>query len=72
MKSPNKLYGVTSLVLHLPVYQALSTKGALRSYNFKERIENIKKKQLNEWSKNNLPQNLVRKRIKTLSTKSFF
>lgn len=72
MKSPNKLYGVTSLVLHLPVYQALSIKGALSSYNFKERIENIKKKQLNEWSKNNLPQNLVCKRIKALSTGSFF
>lgn len=66
-KSPNKLYGVTSMVLMMPVFEKLSNQESARKYNFREHLENIKVHNINLWKKKNLPENLVSKRIRTLS-----
>lgn len=66
-KSPNKLYGVTSMVLMLPVYEKLSDEESARNYNFKEHLENVKTYSISLWSKDHLLENLVTKRLNTLS-----
>jgi DNA gyrase/topoisomerase IV subunit A len=38
-KSPNKLYGITSHVLFMPIYTALRDKKQARSFNFKAALE---------------------------------
>lgn len=71
-QSPNKLYGVTSMVLMLPVLEKLSTKETAKVYNFKEHLENVKVRNIKLWEKQNLPENLVSKRIRTLSSAAGF
>lgn len=66
-KSPNKLYGVTSMVLLIPIYEKLSEANAARTYKFKEHLEAVKMKDLKAWEKGILPSNLVSKRQKVLS-----
>ena len=66
-KSPNKLYGVTPLVLHIPLYQAIADKEGAQSYDFKKHLENKKMKDIQKWRKENLPENLVGKRIRILN-----
>ena len=41
-KSPNKLYGVTSFVLTIPLYPKVSNESVTKTINFKERIVNVK------------------------------
>lgn len=67
-KSPNKLYGVTSLVLMMPVFEKLSNRKSARKYNFREHLENVKVRDIELWKKKNLSENLVSKRIRTLSS----
>lgn len=71
-KSPNKLYGVTSMVLVMPVFEKLSTKESAKEYNFKEHLENVKMHDIKLWKRTNLPENLVSKRINTLSPAAGF
>ena len=64
-QSPNKLNGVTTLVLHLPVILAFAGNSVSKSYNVKERLYRTKVKDIILWRNENLIENLVAKRIKT-------
>lgn len=67
-KSPNKLYGVTSFVLTIPLYTKVSTLELAETFEVKERMERVKVKEVKEWAKGNLGNNWVVKRTKRLST----
>lgn len=58
-KSPNKLYGVTSLVLILPLQTRIASTKAL---DFKICLESVSMAQIKKWEKKTLTQNLVTKR----------
>lgn len=66
IQSPNRLNGVTTLILHLPVILAFAGKSVSRDYNVKERLCKTKIKDITLWKNENLMENLVRRRIKTL------
>ena len=66
MKSPNKLNGVTPLVLHLPVMLKYGEPSSTTSYNVKQRLCNIKIRDIESWKSKNLLPNLVAKRIQVL------
>lgn len=65
-KSPNKLYGITSLVLILPLYPKISDYSDDKKQDFKERLANVKLKDIDLWAKENLSDNRVALRSKTL------
>jgi hypothetical protein len=61
-KPLNKLNGVTSFILFLPICAKLSNAPKKRKYDFKHALESKKIKYLEEWKKNNLTQNLAQLR----------
>ena len=65
-KSPNKLYGVTSFVLTIPLYSKVANESVTKTVNFKERIVNVKLKDISTWSTEHLSKNWVTERTKTL------
>lgn len=65
-KSPDKLYGVTSFILFIPVYAQLASKEYSKSNSPKVHLENVRLWQIQQWAKDKLTENLVTKRIKTL------
>ena len=65
-KSPNKLYGVTSLVLTLPAHGRICDPGSLRDIDLGHYLQKKRVKDIGIWVKENLPENLVSKRIRTL------
>ena len=67
-QSPNKLNGVTARVLHLPVILAYAGESVSKNYNVKERLCRTKIMDINLWRDENLMENLVAKRIRTLKT----
>ena len=67
-QSPNKLNGITARVLHLPVILAYTGESVSKNYNIKERLCRTKIKDIELWRDENLMENLVAKRIKTLKT----
>lgn len=69
-KSPNKLYGVTSFVLTIPLYTKVSSLELAEAFEVKERMERVKVKQIREWAKGACGNNWVVKRSKRLSTYS--
>jgi len=66
MQSPNKLNGVTTLVLHLPVMLALKESPDSKNYNINVRLKRTRLKDVTQWRDENLSENLVTKRINTL------
>jgi len=48
-KSLNKLYGVTTLILGMPVFEKLSTKESARLYQIKNHIEKTRVKDIKIW-----------------------
>lgn len=68
IQSPNKMNGVTTLVLHLPVRLAFAGESAAKEYNVKERLTRTRVKDLILWRDENLLESLVVKRIYTLKT----
>jgi hypothetical protein len=64
-KSPNKLHGVTSFILFLPAYLQIRKMDKTGRYCIKERLERIRLKDIDDWTKENLTPNLVSKRIET-------
>lgn len=66
IQSPNKLNGVTTLVLHLPVMLALKERPDLKNYNVNVRLIRTRMKDITLWRDKNLSRNLVTKRINTL------
>lgn len=65
-KSPNKLYGITPFVLTIPLYSKVSNESVTKTINFKERIVNVKLKDISTWSFEHLSKNWVTERTKTL------
>jgi len=65
-KSPNKLYGVTSQVLFIPLYTKLLNPQIANDFNFKAVLEEMKMNKIKDWSDENLTPNLVTKRIQFL------
>lgn len=49
-KSPNKLYGITPFVLFIPLHAKLENKSATKSFNFKERLCNVKLKDIDAFA----------------------
>lgn len=69
-QSPNKLYGITPLVLLLPLYPKITVYSADKKQDFKERLANVKHADLDLWAKENLSENMVALRSKTLKNAS--
>lgn len=65
-KSPNKLYGITPLVLILPLYPKVADYSVTDKQDFKVRLANVKLKEIDFWAKENLSPNRVSLRAKTL------
>lgn len=65
-KSPNKLYGITSFVLMLPLYPKVADYSVTYKQDFKVRLANVKLKEIDLWAKENLFPNRVALRTKTL------
>ena len=65
-KSPNKLYGITSLVLMLPLYPKVAEYSDTETQDFKVRLANVKLKEVDLWARENLSPNRVVLRSKTL------
>lgn len=69
-KSTNKLYGITSLVLILPLYPKVVDYSVTDKQDFKVRLVNVKLKEIDLWTKENLSPNRVVLRSKTLKKAS--
>ena len=65
-KSPNKLYGVSPIILALPLRMALATPEKRKEFNFKERMEKSRHKYIKIWKGENLLPNMVSIRRKIL------
>lgn len=66
-KSPNKLNGVTSFILFLPIYTELCNGPQNKKFNFKAALENVYMRQINVWERTNLTPNLMQLRTKCLN-----
>ena len=64
--SPNKLYGITPLVLMLPLYPKIADYSVADKQKFKVRLANVKLKEIDLWARENLTPNRVAIRSKTL------
>ena len=65
--SPNKLNGFTPMVLILPLYPKISVYSDAKKQDFKERLANVKLKDIDLWAKENLSPNRVALRSRTLN-----
>jgi len=65
-KSPNKLYGVTSQVLFIPLYTRLINPKVAGNFNFKTVLEEMKMDRIKDWSHRNLTPSQVTKRTQFL------
>jgi len=63
-KSPNNLYGVTPFALIIPLYPKLVNKSVTEMFNFKERMINVKLKDIDAWAKKHMSVNWVTERTK--------
>ena len=66
-KSPNRMFGVTSSILSLPLHLRMANKEATMSFNVTECIESIKKDDVYAWAVKNIPENAAKKRRKVLN-----
>lgn len=66
-KSPDKLVGVSSSVLSVPLYAALATKDKTKKYDFKSCMESIRMVDVQKWKEENLLGNLSVQRRKILN-----
>ncbi len=69
-KSPNNLYGITSLVLILPLYPKIVDYSVAEQQDFIVRLVNVKLKDIHLWTKENLSENKVLLRSRTLNKAS--
>ena len=65
-KSPNKLNGITTNILFLPIYTKLKNREQANRFDFKGALEDIRIGDIDDWAKKNLTQNLVQLRWKRL------
>ncbi len=66
-KSPNKLYGVTSNVLLIPLFTNLIDKKNERKFSYKYALETTQISKVNKWCLENLSQNLACRRSRCLN-----
>lgn len=66
IQSPNKMNGITTLILHLPIRLAFAGESVSSSYNVSERLCRNKVRDIIRWRKGYLMESLVVKRIRTL------
>lgn len=64
--SPNKLYGFTSQILMLPLYPKTMDYSIADEQDFKVRLANVKLKEIDSWTKDNLSRNWVKDRADAL------
>lgn len=67
-KSPNPLYGVTGFVHLLPLYTCLGSTTSAGSVDFKKSLEQVFLKDIHQWGRDNLTENLAIKRNKKLKS----
>lgn len=65
-KSDNRMYGVTSFVMILPLHTKLSSLESAGGFDFKACLERTHSLDIKTWSRQNLPENLVAKRARIL------
>lgn len=65
-KSPNKLYGVSPVILAMPLRLALATPEKRKEFKFKELMEKSRHKNIKKWTDENLLPNMVSIRRKIL------
>ena len=53
-KSPNKLYGITPFVLFIPLHAKLKNDTATKTFNFKERLCNVKLKDIDAFGNHSI------------------
>ena len=63
---PNKLYGITPFALMIPLYPKVVNESVTKTFNFKERLVNVKLKDIDAWTTEHLSKNWVTERTKTL------
>lgn len=66
-KSPNHLYGVTPFVLFIPAHAAIVGMHDTKSVDFMRIFSDYHNKDIDEWKVQNLKENWVRTRTKTLA-----
>lgn len=64
--SPNKLYGITPFVLFLPLYAKFKNENAAKTFNFKERLVNVKLKDIDAYASEHMSTNWVTERTRIL------
>lgn len=69
-KSPNKLYGITPFVLFIPLYPKIVNQSVTEVFDFKERLVNVKLKDVEAFAKKHMSKNWVTERTKTLKKAS--
>ena len=65
-KSPNKLYGITPFILFIPLHAKLANESVAKTFNFKERLCNVKLKDIDAFAKEHMSKNWVTERTKAL------
>lgn len=65
-KSPNKLYGITPFILFIPLHAKLANKSVAKTFNFKERLCNVRLKDIDAFAKEHMSKNWVTERTKVL------
>lgn len=67
--SDDKLVGVSTMILVIPLRLRLAEEGSRVKFNFKERLENERLCNIKQWADENLSPNLMIKRINTIGKK---
>lgn len=65
-QSPNKLNGITPLVLMIPLYPKITDYSVALKQDFKVRLANVKLRDVDLWAKENLSPNMVSERARIL------
>lgn len=65
-KPPNKLYGITSFALMIPLYPKVVNESVIKTFISKSALVNVKLKDIDAWATEHLSKNWVTERTKTL------
>lgn len=65
-KSPNKLYGITPFALFIPLHEKLENDSVTKTFNFEERLCNVKVKDIYAFIKKHIFINWVTARTEQL------
>lgn len=65
-KSLNKLLGITPFILFIPLHSKLVNESVTKTFNFKERLCNVKLRDIDAFAKKHMSTNWITERTKTL------